>query len=34
MVWFPLTIPKHAFILWLAMHNALLTGDKMLSWDY
>jgi hypothetical protein len=29
-----LTIPKHAFISWLAMHNALLTGDKMLSWDY
>jgi hypothetical protein len=33
-IWFPLIIPKHAFILWLAMKNALTTGDKLLRWGY
>jgi hypothetical protein len=26
LVWFPHAIPKHAFILWLAMQNRLITG--------
>jgi sensor domain CHASE-containing protein len=26
LVWFPLAIPKQAFILWLAMKDMLITG--------
>jgi hypothetical protein len=33
-IWFPLAIPKHAFILWLAMKNRLVTGVRLLQWGY
>jgi hypothetical protein len=29
MVWFAKAIPKHAFILWIAFRNALVTKQKM-----
>ena len=29
-IWFPLNIPKHAFISWLAIKNALSTGAGLL----
>jgi hypothetical protein len=32
LVWHKYAIPKQAFILWLAMHNRLTTGDRMLTW--
>jgi hypothetical protein len=34
LVWFPLAIPKQAFILWLVMKERLVTRDKLLSWGY
>ena len=34
LVWFPLAIPKQAFILWLAMKDRLVTRVGLLSWDY
>ncbi|XP_059455969.1 uncharacterized protein LOC132186126 [Corylus avellana] len=34
LVWFPLAIPKQAFILWLAMKDRLLTGERSLKWGY
>ncbi|XP_059440872.1 uncharacterized protein LOC132173392 [Corylus avellana] len=34
LVWFPLAIPKQAFILWLAMKDRLLTGERLLKWGY
>ena len=33
-VWFPLAIPKQAFILWLAMRDRLTTGERLLKWGY
>lgn len=33
-VWFHLAIPKHSFILWFAMRDGLVTGAKMLNWDF
>jgi hypothetical protein len=33
-VWFPHAIPKHAFILWLAMQDRLLIGDHLIKWGY
>ncbi|CAH8262004.1 unnamed protein product [Arabidopsis lyrata] len=32
-VWFPQATPKYAFITWLAMHNRLATGDRMMKWN-
>ena len=34
MVWFPLAVPKHAFIMWLAMKDRLLTGERLLKMGY
>ncbi|XP_059429242.1 uncharacterized protein LOC132163058 [Corylus avellana] len=34
MVWFPLAIPKQAFIMWLAMKDRLLSGERLLKWGY
>ena len=34
LVWFPHAIPKHAFILWLAMQDRLLIGDRLIKWGY
>jgi hypothetical protein len=31
MVWFPYAIPKHAFIVWLAVQDRLITGDRMVK---
>lgn len=32
-VWFPSSTPKYSFMVWIAMHNRLSTGDKMLLWN-
>ncbi|KAL9298725.1 putative reverse transcriptase zinc-binding domain-containing protein [Arabidopsis thaliana] len=32
-VWFAQATPKHAFCMWLAVHNRLSTGDRMLQWN-
>jgi hypothetical protein len=29
LIWFPLSIPKHAFIRWLAIKNSLSTRDRL-----
>jgi hypothetical protein len=34
LVWFPMAIPKQAFILWLVMKERLVTGDRLLRWGY
>lgn len=34
LIWFSFAIPKHAFVLWLAVRNYLSTGDRMLKWGY
>jgi len=34
LVWFPCAIPKHAFILWLALQNRLTTCDRLLVWGF
>jgi hypothetical protein len=34
LVWHKYAIPKQAFILWLAMHNRLTTGDCTLTWGF
>lgn len=33
LVWFSNAIPKHSFILWLAIRNRLLTQDRVQFWD-
>ena len=32
LTWFPKHIPKHSFILWLAIRGRLTTRDKLLQW--
>ncbi|CAN6936972.1 unnamed protein product [Brassica oleracea] len=32
-VWFQHATPKYAFCTWLALHNRLTTGDRMLTWN-
>ena len=32
LVWFAQNIPKHSFILWLAIQDMLSTQDKFLKW--
>ncbi|GKB15011.1 RNA-directed DNA polymerase, eukaryota, reverse transcriptase zinc-binding domain protein [Tanacetum coccineum] len=32
MIWFPQAIPRHAFVLWLAVQKRLMTQDKLLLW--
>jgi hypothetical protein len=34
LIWFPLAIPKQAFLLWLAVKNRLVTGERMASWGF
>jgi hypothetical protein len=34
LIWFPLFIPKHDFIVWLALQNALSIGSKPLQCGY
>lgn len=31
-IWFTHATPRFAFIAWLACHNRLATGDRMLRW--
>lgn len=31
-VWFTNNIPKHSFIAWLVIKNALKTQDKLVEW--
>jgi hypothetical protein len=31
-VWYTQNIPKHSFILWLAIQNILITQDKLKQW--
>jgi hypothetical protein len=33
-VWFPLAIPRHSFILWLAFRDALNTKEKLCLWGF
>nr|GEY32967.1 hypothetical protein [Tanacetum cinerariifolium] len=32
MIWFAQSIPRHAFVIWLAIQKKLMTHDKMLVW--
>lgn len=32
-IWFSEATPKFVFIAWLAMHNRLATGDRVLKWN-
>lgn len=32
-IWFSYGTPKYVFMAWLAMHNRLTTGDRMLLWN-
>lgn len=32
-VWFPEATPKPSFLTWVAAHNRLSTGDRMLKWN-
>ena len=32
-IWFPYATPKYVFMAWLAMHNRLTTGNRMLLWN-
>ena len=32
LIWFSQNIPKHAFVLWLAVQNKLMTQDKVRNW--
>ncbi|XP_059451249.1 uncharacterized protein LOC132182059 [Corylus avellana] len=34
LVWFSYAIPKHAFILWLAIQDRLVTGERLLKWGF
>lgn len=34
LIWFPITIPGHAFILWLVVRNSLSTGERLLKWGF
>lgn len=34
LIWFGLAIPKHFFILGLALRDSLITGRKMMNWGY
>lgn len=33
-VWFSNATPKYAFFTWLAIHNRLTIGDRMLNWNF
>ncbi|KAG7595360.1 Reverse transcriptase domain [Arabidopsis thaliana x Arabidopsis arenosa] len=32
-VWFPHNTPKYSFCMWLAAHDRLSTGDRMIRWN-
>lgn len=31
-VWSPSNLPRHSFIIWLALHNRLMTREKLFDW--
>lgn len=31
-VWLPSNLPRHSFIIWLALHNRLMTREKLFDW--
>ena len=31
-IWFPQAIRRHAFIVWMVIHDRLVTQDKLLKW--
>lgn len=31
-IWFSYATPKFAFLAWVAIHNRLSTGERMLRW--
>jgi hypothetical protein len=34
LIWFPIAIPRHAFILWLDVKDSLSTGERLLKWSF
>ena len=32
MIWFPQSIPRHTFVLWMAVQERLFTQDKIAKW--
>ena len=34
LIWFSVTVPRHAFINWFAITNRLATQDMLLKWVY
>jgi hypothetical protein len=34
LVWFSKAIPRHSFLLWLALRDSLVTGERMAAWGY
>ncbi|GKA46438.1 RNA-directed DNA polymerase, eukaryota, reverse transcriptase zinc-binding domain protein [Tanacetum coccineum] len=32
MIWFPQSIPRHSFVLWMAVQGRLMTQDKIVIW--
>ena len=32
LVWFPQNIPKHSFVIWLAIQERLMTQDRIAAW--
>lgn len=33
-IWFSGAIPRHAFFLWLAFNDAIVTRERMCKWGY
>ena len=33
-IWFKEATPKYSFLSWLAAHNNLLAGDRLLRWNH
>ena len=31
-VWFPQSIPRHSFVLWMAVQCRLMTQDRLAAW--
>jgi len=34
LVWFPMAIPRHSFLLWLVFRDVLITKENMCVWGY
>ena len=33
LVWFPQNIPRHSFVIWLAVQERLMTQDRLAAWN-